>query len=45
MFKVSDIRTTPPAEFSTHLQEKVYASFAALKYFGIMLQKHYVCRT
>lgn len=29
-FQVSDIRTTPPAEFSTHLQEKVYASFAAL---------------
>lgn len=30
MFKVSDILTTPPAEFSTPLQKKVYETFAAL---------------
>ena len=28
MFKVSDITTTPPAEFSTELQRQVYAAFA-----------------
>lgn len=30
MFKVSDIITTPPAEFSTPLQRKVYEAFSAL---------------
>lgn len=30
MFKVSDIITTAPAVFETELQEKVYATFAAL---------------
>ena len=30
MFKVSEILTTPPAEFSSELQEKVYAAFASL---------------
>lgn len=30
MFKVSDILTTPPAEFSTPLQKKVYESFTTL---------------
>ena len=28
MFKVSDIITTPPTEFSTELQQQVYAAFA-----------------
>lgn len=28
MFKVSDIINTPPAEFSTELQQQVYAAFA-----------------
>ena len=27
MFKVSDIKTTPPAEFSSELQESVYSTF------------------
>lgn len=30
MFKVSDIITTPPPEFSSPLQKKVYETFAAL---------------
>lgn len=30
MFKVSDIITTPPGEFGSALQQKVYDSFAAL---------------
>ena len=30
MFKVSEIITTPPAAFSSELQEKVYAAFASL---------------
>jgi len=30
MFKVSDIITTPPAEFSTPLQRQVYEAFATL---------------
>ena len=30
MFKVSDIITTPPAEFATDLQRKVYETFSAL---------------
>ena len=30
MFKVSDILTTPPPEFSSKLQQKVYETFAAL---------------
>lgn len=30
MFKVSDILTTPPTEFSTPLQKKVYESFTTL---------------
>lgn len=30
MFKVSEILTTPPAAFSSELQQKVYACFAAL---------------
>lgn len=30
MFKVSELMTTPPAEFSSELQRKVYESFAAL---------------
>ena len=30
MFKVSDIITTPPAEFETDLQRKVYETFSAL---------------
>ncbi len=30
MFKVSDIITTPPSEFATPLQQKVYETFAAL---------------
>lgn len=30
MFKVSDILTTPPVEFSTPLQQKVYEAFSAL---------------
>ena len=30
MFKVSEILTSPPAEFSSELQEKVYAAFASL---------------
>ena len=31
MFKVSDILTTPPPEFSSELQRKVYETFAALE--------------
>ena len=31
MFKVSEIMTTPPAEFSSELQQKVYETFAALE--------------
>ena len=31
MFKVSDIITTPPAEFASELQCKVYEAFAALE--------------
>ena len=30
MFKVSEIITTPPTEFSSELQRKVYESFASL---------------
>ena len=30
MFKVSEIMSTPPAEYATELQRKVYESFAAL---------------
>jgi len=30
MFKVSEIMTTPPAEYSSELQRKVYEAFAAL---------------
>ena len=30
MFKVSEILTTPPAEFSSELQEKVYTAFTSL---------------
>ena len=30
MFKVSDIITTPPSEFSSELQQKVYETFASL---------------
>ncbi|MDY6445095.1 MAG: hypothetical protein SPK76_08765 [Bacteroidales bacterium] len=30
MFKVSDIITTPPREFSSELQRQVYATFASL---------------
>ncbi len=30
MFKVSELMTTPPAEFSSELQRKVYGRFAAL---------------
>ncbi len=30
MLKVSDIMTTPPAEFATELQRKVYETFSAL---------------
>ena len=31
MFKVSDILTTPPPEFSSELQHRVYETFAALE--------------
>ena len=31
MFKVSDILTTPPAAFSSELQQKVYETFSALE--------------
>lgn len=30
MFKVSELMTTPPAEFSTALEEKVYEAFSSL---------------
>ena len=30
MFKVSDLLTTPPADFESPLQRKVYVTFAAL---------------
>ena len=36
MFKVSDILSTPPAEFSSELQQKVYETFSAL---GIPFQR------
>ena len=36
MFKVSDILLTPPAEFSSGLQQKVYEAFSAL---GIPFQR------
>ena len=32
MFKVSDILTTPPPEFSSELQQKVYETFATLDF-------------